>query len=76
MPNINLNVALKRQVHVLPKLYNCGSFISFIGNMRLHIRKSLLYAYNLSSKMFKGAAIKFFQHTHLPLAKLFMQLSG
>ena len=26
--------------------------------------------------MFKGAAIKFFQHTHLPLSLFFMQLAG
>jgi len=57
---VYLNVAFNRQVSVLPKLYNCGFFISLIGNMRFHLRCPLQYAWELSSQTFKGAAIKFF----------------
>jgi hypothetical protein len=35
---VYLNVAFKRQVSVLPKLYNCGSFIDFMGDIRFHLR--------------------------------------
>jgi hypothetical protein len=35
---IDLNVALEREVGVLPILYNCGFFLCFMGNIRWHLR--------------------------------------
>ena len=68
------NVVLNRQVSVLPKLYNCGSFIDCMGDKRFYQTEPFQGASKLVSKMFKGAAIKFFQHTHLPITMVFMQL--
>jgi len=36
--DINLNVAFHRQVNMLPKLYNCCSFINVMGNMGIHLK--------------------------------------
>ncbi|MBM4276670.1 MAG: hypothetical protein FJ130_02170 [Deltaproteobacteria bacterium] len=41
---VNLNVAIKREVGMLPILYNCGSFICFMGNSRCHLRWPWTYA--------------------------------
>ena len=58
---------------MLPKLYNCGSFIDLAGYIRFHSRWPFRYDLKLGSKMLEGAAIKFFHHTHLPLSMFFMQ---
>ena len=36
--HLNPDVVLKRQGGVLPKLYNCGSFVNCICHMRFHLR--------------------------------------
>ena len=61
------------------KLYNCGSFINFMSNIRFHLRKPLQYTWKLGSKCsmeppclrrsgYAQAGIKFSKHTHLPPA--------
>ena len=37
-PSLILNVAKKREVGMLPILYNCGSYLCFMGNIRCHLR--------------------------------------
>jgi len=41
---VDLNVAMKREVGMLPILYNCGLFICFIGNIRSLLRRPFGYA--------------------------------
>jgi hypothetical protein len=37
-----------------------------MGNIQFDLREPLKYGWKLGSKMFKGAAIKFSQHTQQP----------
>jgi hypothetical protein len=71
---MNLNVAFHRQLSVFLRLYNCGSFMSFAGYVRFHLKWPLQYDWKLRNKTFKGAAIEFFQHTHPPSIRFLMQL--
>ncbi len=54
---VYLNVAMGRQLSVVPNLYQAGFFIRFMGNIRCHLRWLLEYDGNLSSEMLKGSAL-------------------
>jgi hypothetical protein len=41
-----------------------------MGNIRFYLSDPLQYVWKLGSKMFKGAAIKLFQHTQQPCEML------
>ena len=48
--------------------------LSFMGNIRCHLRWPLGFAWKQRSQTFKGAAVKVFQHTRLPFYVIFTQL--
>jgi len=54
---VNLNVALKRRLGILPNLYNAG-FLHILWEHAIHRRCIWEYAGKRSSKTFKGTAVR------------------
>ena len=58
---------------VLPKLYNAVYIYIFYGDQAILPKVAFENVWNCSLDTIKGAAIKFFQHTHLPLTVYYIQ---
>jgi hypothetical protein len=74
--HVNTDIALKRQLGVLPNLYQAVLYYVLWVIMRYHLKWLLQCAWKSSRKTQKGSAVKLFQHTQLPFEAFFMQLLG